>query len=128
MPDVLQRTLDPRVSPLRIVSRHPHHEPSNDFLHARSPKALAWVRPFPGHQLPMPPKNRVWCDEGRELMQQAATNSLPQHSETPPLLVIQSQSAAALLHFEHAVLFAEKGDHIALLTFEPSHQRAQQHL
>jgi len=37
MPDVLQRSLDPRVSPLRIVSRHPHDEPSNRCRHARSP-------------------------------------------------------------------------------------------
>ena len=128
MPDVLQRPLDPRVSPLRIVGRHAHHETPNLLLHARSPWALAWVRPFPGDQLPVPSQNRVGRDERRELAQHAATKALAEHRETPALVVIQSQSPAAQLHFQHAVLFAEEGDHIALLAFEPSKQRGQQHL
>jgi hypothetical protein len=51
---------------LRIVSRHPHDESPNGLLHARSPMAPAWIRPLPGHQLPMPSQNRVRCDERSE--------------------------------------------------------------
>lgn len=48
--------------------------------------------------------------------------------ESPVLFIIQPEPPAAQLHLEGAVLFAEKGDHIALLAIEPSKQRRQQHL
>ena len=40
----------------------------------------------------------------------------------------QPKPPAAQLRLQHAVLFTEKGDHIALLGLEPPKQRRQQHL
>jgi hypothetical protein len=76
MPDVLQRSLNSRVPPPRIIGRHPHHEAPNLLSHARSPLAAARVRPFPGHQLPMAAKNGVGCDKRCE---QPVTGGYAEH-------------------------------------------------
>jgi hypothetical protein len=128
MPQILQRPLNARVSPLRIVGRHSHDQ-SPDFLpHARSGAALPRAGPFPGHQLTVPSKNGVGRHEGRALAQQAASKPLAQHRETTPLIVVQSQPTSAQLRFEHPVLFAKEGDDIALLAIEPSQKRSHRHL
>ena len=76
----------------------------------------------------MPSENRVWRDERRNLSQHAASEALPQHREPSALVIVQPEPPAAQLRLEGAVLFAEEGDHIALLAIKPSKQRRQQHL
>src|SRR5918992_4138718 len=44
MAKVLERTLDPRVAPARIVVRHPNRETTDLRLHARSPGPRRRVR------------------------------------------------------------------------------------
>ena len=76
----------------------------------------------------MPSENGVWRDERRNFSQHAASESLPQHGEPSALTIVQPEPLAAQLRLEGAVLFAEEGDHIALLALEPAKQRRPQHL
>ena len=61
-------------------------------------------------------------------MHQGASETLPQHRKTSPLIIIQSQPTATQLRLQHAVLLAEKGNHVALFSLEPPKQARQQHL
>ena len=128
MPHVLQRPLNARVPPLRIVGHHPHHQPPDVLPHARSPRAPPRIGPLPGDQFTVPAENRVGRHESCELAQQATSKPLAQQRETAALIIIQPQPSATQLCLEYAILFAEEGDHIALLAIQPSKQRGKQHL
>jgi len=62
-------------------------------------------------------------DEGRHLSQHAAAESLAKHRKPSALVIVQPQSSATQLRLQHAVLFAQEGDHLALLTLKYSKQR-----
>jgi hypothetical protein len=128
MSHVLQRTLDPRVSPSRVVRCHADDQAPDLVSNARSPGTVPGVRPLVGEQLPVPSENRVRRHERRDLLQHAASQALPQHPETSALIVVESELPGAQLRLQHAILFAKERDHITLLDLEPRQQRCQQHL
>jgi hypothetical protein len=65
MADVLERALDPRVAPRRILHRHPHNKLTN-FDQDTASSGFPGVRPLPGDQLAMPPQQRVRCRDRRD--------------------------------------------------------------
>ena len=97
MAHVLQRPLNPRVAPGRILCGHPHHQTANLGEHPRSPWSPPGVGPFPRNQFAMPSKNRVRLDERGNLEQCGASEPLPQHRETPPLRIVQPRPPAGQL-------------------------------
>ena len=99
MANVLQRSLNTGVAPVRILRRHPNHEAPNLSEHPRPPWSSPCVGPFPRNQFAMPSKNRVRRDERRHLSQNAASKSLPEHREPPSLGIVQPQPASSQLCF-----------------------------
>lgn len=128
MTKILERSLDARVPPARIVRRHPDNQASDLNQHSRSARPPSREGPLPRNQIAMPSENGVGRDERRNFSQHAASESLPQHGEPSALTIVQPEPLAAQLRLERAVLFAEEGDHIALLALKPAKQRRQQHL
>src|SRR4029453_11868032 len=115
MTNVPQRPLNARVAPARILCRHPQDQAPNLGEHARSTSSPPGVRPFPRTQLAMPAKNCVRRDERPHLSEDSASEPLPEHRETPALLIVQLQPAFGQLCFQRAILLAKERDHIALL-------------
>jgi len=70
----------------------------------------------------MRPKNGVRSDERRELAQHAATMPVAEHRETPPLRVVQSQSAPAQLRL--SMRFSSRGKAITLRCARSSQTRS----
>jgi transposase InsO family protein len=128
MAHVLQRPLNARIAPARILHCHPHRQAPNLGEHARSPRSPPPVGPFPRNQVAMPSKDGVGGDERRHVLQYGASEPLPEHRETPALSIRQPQPAAGQLRFQGAIFLAQERDHITLLSFEPSEQRGEQHL
>ena len=122
MAEVLERSLDARIAPARIVSRHSNNQASDLNQYRGSARPLPDIGPFPRDQLAVSSENGVWRDESRDLSQHAPAESQPQHREPSALIVVQPKPSAAQLRLQRAVLFAEEGDHIALLALEPSKQ------
>jgi hypothetical protein len=61
-------------------------------------------------------------------VQHAASEAVPEHPETMALIIVQPEPPVAQLRLQDAILFAKKGDHIALLGLEPRQPRRPQHL
>jgi len=76
----------------------------------------------------MPSKNRLRCDERRHPSQNAASKSLPEHREPPPLGIVQLHPPSRKLGLQCAILLAKERDHVALLALEPSRDRREEHL
>jgi hypothetical protein len=77
-----------------------------------------------GDQLAMPAQNRVRRHEGCDVGRPTA-DLLPEHRESPPLIVGQSPAVAAQLRLQHAVLFAQELDDVSLLALKPAGQCRQ---
>ena len=93
MAHVLQRPLNPSVTLTRILCGHPHHQAPNLCEHAWSPRSPPDIGPFPRNQFTMPSKNRIGRHERGHLSQCGASE--PEHRETPPLPIVQVQTASA---------------------------------
>lgn len=76
----------------------------------------------------MPPKNGIRRDDGRHVCQQPTTEALTDDGETSPFVIAQLQPPAVQLRRQHAVLFTQERDHVALLSFEPGEQRRHDHM
>ena len=121
MVEVLERALDPRVAPARIVGRHPDDQASDYTITQVGLRCLAEVH-FRAISSRCHRRMGLASRASRP-SQHAAFESQPQHRESSALIVDQPESPAAQLRLERAILFAEKGDYIALLPLEPSKQR-----
>lgn len=60
----MQLACDPLIAPARVLARQPDHQ-HTDLAADRRPPATIAVRPAPGDEPPMPPKQRRWRDEER---------------------------------------------------------------
>ena len=80
MTKILQRALNARIAPARILGRHPYDEAANLREHAGPSRAVLRVRPLPGDELPVPAENRVGRDDRRYLRQKSTTERRGQPS------------------------------------------------
>ena len=128
MPDVLQRALDPRVAPRRILLRHPHDQPPNLGEHAAPTRPGRRVRPLPGDQLPMPAEQRVGRDDRGDLAQRLTAQPVRPRGEPPPVVIGEAQAPPTQLPAQEAVFFDQIGDRLPLAALEPAGQDQQQHL
>src|SRR6185312_4180379 len=84
VPNVLERALDPRVAPSRILRRHPDHQLRDLRVRAGS-TGTALLAPVVllRHELPIPLQDRVRGAQRRELRQAAPAELLAKLPETP---------------------------------------------
>ena len=128
MPEILQRTLDARVAPTRILGRHPHDQPADLREHTGPSRTPLRVRPFPGDELPVPAQNRVGRDDRRDLRQHPTTEPLAEASQPPPFVVGEPQALVAQLRLQDAVLFAQVLDDLVLFVLEPAEEGRDEQL
>src|SRR5258706_7186442 len=107
MADILQRTLDPRVAPGRILFRHPHDEPLDFGEYAATAGPTRGTRPLPRDEFPMPAQNRVGGDDRGDLPQPMTAQPMSVLGQSTTLLVGQPDPAATELRAEDTVLFEQ---------------------
>ena len=119
--EVGQRTLDPRVAPLRILARHPHHEVSDlsERHRAASPSSRTAVVLL-GDQPPVPAEDRVRGDDTGHLHQCAPAKLLAAHRESTALGVCEPKRSGTKLLAEDAILLSEIVDQIFLVAIHPA--------
>ena len=87
MIQILQRALDARVAPARVLGRHPHDK-ATDLRECIGPSRTTFrVRPFPGDELPVPPKNGVECDDRGHVRQNPTTQARAEDGQPSPVIV-----------------------------------------
>ena len=121
--DVLQRALNPRVAPRRILGRHSNDQSSEVCLQTRSARTRASVGPFARDQFTMPAENRVWCDDRRHLREETRPQSVPQFAKVSPLAIVETQTPSTEPRLQNAILFSQERDQICLLTMKPRTHR-----
>lgn len=122
MIEILQRAQEARVAPPRVLRRHPHHEPADLREYARPSGPPSRVRPFSGDELPMPPQNRVGCDERRDLRQHPTAEPLAEDGQPSPVVLRQPQTPMAQLRLQDSVFLAQVEDDLVLFTLEPAEE------
>ena len=85
MAEILQDTLNPRVTTRRVLRRHPNHQRAEVSLQSGTAAAGAHIRPLAGHQLAMLSKNGIGRDDGRDLSEHPTPKPMPQVSEATAL-------------------------------------------
>jgi hypothetical protein len=74
----------------------------------------------------MPSENGVWRDDRGNPRERATSEAPADHGETAPFIIAQAQPSTVQLHREHAILFAQKLNHVALLSIKPPEQRRKE--
>ncbi len=128
MSDVLERTLDSRVAPAWILSRHSDGQFRDDLHDPRSPRRASLVGPLLGNELAVPTKDGVGSDERSNFGEGASSNSLAPHGKPSALSVGQSKSSGTELLFQDSVLLSEEFDDGILVAGDPSGQGGNENL
>ena len=92
VPQVVERSSNSCVTPARVLPGHPNDQ-FLDFdrgLRATWPSFLAAIV-FPGDQLPMPAKQRVWRQQGVDLEEPLSADRFGLDRESTTLLIGESQ-------------------------------------
>jgi hypothetical protein len=76
----------------------------------------------------VPAKQRVRGDDGGNLAQRPTAHPEGAHSESPPIVIGETQAPPTELPAQEAVLFNQVGERLPLAPFEPAGQGQQQHL
>ena len=77
-------------------------------------------------QFAMPAEDRVRCHQRRDVAKGAPADLVAEHSQSPTLIIGQSNAMAEQLRLQGPVLFAKKIDDRTLLTLDPSKERHEQ--
>ena len=125
--DVLQRALDPRVAPRRILCSHPHDQRPDLEEHA-SPTACSNVRPRPGNQLAMPPQQRVGRRDRGDVPQGRTADSVRSCGQPTAIVVRETQPMPTKLTPQEPVFVDQARDRLPLPAVQPADQHAQHHL
>ncbi len=128
MADVLERSLDARVSPAWILSGHSDGQFRDDLHDPRSPRGSSLVGPLLGNELAVPTKDGVGSDERSNFGESPSSNGLAAHGKSAALSVGQSKSSATELLFQDSVLLSEIFDDRILLSADPAGQGGNEDL
>jgi hypothetical protein len=71
---------------------------------AGTSEPLTGIGPFPGDEVSVPPQNGVRRHDRRDLAQCRASQAVSTHCEATPLIIRESQSSAAQLGTQDAIL------------------------
>jgi hypothetical protein len=108
MADILERPLNPRVAPARIVGGHPDGETTDFRLHAGSPRTRPHVRPLPANQLAVPAQDCVRRHDRRHVREDPSAETLTDDGEPATFVIVQPDAPAVQLRLQYAVLFPQE--------------------
>ena len=120
MPEVLQGTLDSRVSPSGILSRHSGRQLLDNLHNPTSPWGAALVGPLLGNKLPVPTEDGVGSDERGNFREGPSADGLSSYGQSASLIICQAKSSATELLLQGSVLLAEILDDCVLLAGDPA--------
>ena len=110
----MKRTLDSCVSPARVLSRHSDGQVRDDLHDSDVARGSSLVGPLLSDELPVPTQDGVRRDERRNICESASPDGLAADREPATLIVGQTETSAAELLLQDAVLFSEILDDCAL--------------
>jgi hypothetical protein len=122
MSEVLQRALNPRIAPRRVLGRHAHGEGPDLRVHTRAPRAATCVCPLADDHIAMPPENGVRRGDCGHIPEGAAFDPVPDRSETSPFISLSRRRQPHRCAL-HPVFFAQECDHVVLLLVHPTAQQ-----
>ena len=126
MAEILERTLNTRVAPGRILRCHANYQAPNLRQDTGPPRSASGVRPLARHQLAMPSEYGVRRDDRGHPRERATPEALADHGETPAFIIAQPQPSTVQLRPEHAIFFAEELNDVELLSIKPPEQRRKE--
>ena len=74
----------------------------------------------------MPAEDRVRCHKRRDVAKGSPADLVSERTESPTLIIGQSDPTTAQLRFKGPVLFAQEVDDVTLLSLDPSKERYEQ--
>ena len=124
---IRERALNPRVAPVAVLGRHPHHQLPN-LRHDRRPSRTAPLVAvvLPSDQVPMPGQQRGGGHDRNDVVDHPPRQFPCLGGQTNALIVREAQPPRSELLPEHTVLLLEVVDHIALLLMDPAGHRHKQ--
>ena len=122
MADNLQRPLNARIPPRRILLGHANDQRLNRTQHPGAPSGPPRVAPRVSHQPPVPSQNRGGGDKAGHALQAGATQTGTQDGQSATLVIGQTERPAAELGPERPVLLEEVVQSGRLAPVEPGGQ------
>ena len=125
---VLQRALDPAVTPGGVVSGH-HDDQPLDMAHQAWPSNPGrLVGPFGRDQAAIPAQDGVRGNDGGHLGEELPAQELSLGGQSAALGIRQAQTLATQLFLEDAVLFAEEVDDVLMPAVDPAGEGQEEEL
>lgn len=87
--------------------------------------ARVCVRPLPHDGLPMPPQDRVGCDDARDLPQDPPAQSMPMDRQPTSIVIRELKPLATQLASKDPIFFHEIRDRLAFLAIQPASQNGK---
>ncbi len=91
-------------------------------LDTRTAASAPCLRTSASRQLAVPAENRVRCRYGGHLRQPGTSQLVPEHGQTSPFLIAESQASSAQVRPQHPILFLQERDHFVPLAQDPAAQ------
>ena len=84
--------------------------------------ARVGVRPLPRDELPMPPQDRVRCDDARDLTQDLSAQPMPTDRQPASIVIGKLEPLATQLASKDPIFLHQIRDRLALLAIQPASQ------
>jgi hypothetical protein len=131
MGDGLERALDPRIAPRRILRRHPDNDEPTDLAQdtapTGSPDLLMYVH-FWAINWAMPPQQHIRRRDRGDLPQSRTADSERSGSQPTAIVVRDTQPTSTKLPPQEPVLFDQARDGVPLPAIQPAGQDTQHHV
>ena len=128
--EILQRALNPIVSPRGILTSEPQNELDDLFFHTWPAYRLAalTVVPFLSHQRSVPTQDRVRRKQRADLLEPLSSKDLALDGQSTPLIVVEQNPLLAKLLFQDLVFGPEVFDPLLLFSMNSTGQDHEQEL
>jgi hypothetical protein len=127
MPDVLQRALDPRVAPGRVLLCHPHDQAADLGQYTPS-RGASRVGPFMSHEVSVPSQQRIGRHDRGDLPQCPPSQLKRPHGKPPSVVIGETQAPPTQLRAQDAILFHQVRERVPLLAIQPADQDREPYL
>ena len=108
MAQVFQSSLNPAVSPTRILFSHTDNQATDLQHNAGSPDSLSCIGPLCCDQSTVPGHDRVGSHERSHLLEHLPTKNMAFGCQTSPLVIGETKAFATKLFFEDSILFDQE--------------------
>ena len=126
MARILERTLNPRVAPGRILLGHSSDElpDLDDNTAAAGPRCP--IRSFARDQLPVPPQQCVWRDDRRDLTYRLSAQPVCRYRQPSPIVVKSAEAGVPVLSPEDTILFNQIRERFPFPAIQPADDAEEQ--